>query len=89
MQEADVITVIIEALWVILKVSAPAMATALLVGLAISLFQALTQIQEMTLTFVPKIVAIFFVLMATMPFMFAVLIEFMELIADRIVTLGG
>jgi flagellar biosynthetic protein FliQ len=52
----------------LLEVISPAMITALVVGLAVGLLQALTQIQEMTLVFVPKIVAIFVVLLITLPF---------------------
>ena len=59
MNGADVIDVAQDALWVLIKVAGPVMIVALVVGLFISMFQALTQIQEITLTFVPKIVAIF------------------------------
>ncbi len=52
----------------LLEVITPAMLTALVVGIAVGLLQALTQIQEMTLVFVPKIVAIFVVLLITLPF---------------------
>jgi flagellar biosynthesis protein FliQ len=65
-----------EALWVLVKVSAPVMLTALGVGLIISLFQALTQIQETTLTFVPKILSVFMVMILVMPFMLQSLIDF-------------
>ncbi len=65
-----------EAIWVMLKVGAPVMFVALTVGLVVSLLQALTQIQEMTLTFVPKVVAIFLTLLVATPFMLAVLTEF-------------
>ena len=58
-----------EALFTILIVSAPVMLVALGVGLVISLLQALTQIQEATLSFVPKILAIFAILLITLPFM--------------------
>ncbi|MDD3445385.1 MAG: flagellar biosynthesis protein FliQ [Zavarzinia sp.] len=58
-----------EALFTILIVSAPVMLVALTVGLTISLLQALTQIQEATLSFVPKILAIFAVLLLALPFM--------------------
>ncbi|HRY24814.1 MAG TPA: flagellar biosynthetic protein FliQ, partial [Geminicoccaceae bacterium] len=51
-----------QAIWVMLKVGAPMMLVALVVGLCVSLLQALTQIQEMTLTFVPKILAMFMTL---------------------------
>ena len=60
MNEAAVIEVGREALWVILKVAGPIMAAGLAIGLLIALFQALTTIQEMTLTFVPKILVIFY-----------------------------
>lgn len=57
-----------DSLWVMIKVSTPIMLVALVVGLSISLFQALTQIQEMTLTFVPKILAIFIFLVLFLPY---------------------
>jgi flagellar biosynthetic protein FliQ len=68
MTSADSIDFARQAIWVLLEVAAPAMLTALVVGLGIGLLQALTQIQEMTLVFVPKIVAIFVVLLITLPF---------------------
>lgn len=76
-----------DAIFTLLIVASPVMAVALFVGLIIALFQALTQIQEMTLTFVPKIIAIFLSLLIFMPFMGATLGAFMERIAARIV--GG
>jgi flagellar biosynthetic protein FliQ len=72
----QVVDIIRDALWVLIKVSAPLMITALVVGLVVSLLQALTQIQEMTLTFVPKILAMFAVMMLVLPFMLQSLIEF-------------
>jgi flagellar biosynthetic protein FliQ len=62
-------TVSREAVITLLVVCAPALAVALIVGVLISLVQALTSIQEMTLTFVPKIVLVFAVLLVSMPFM--------------------
>ena len=56
-----------EAIMITLIVGAPMLIVGLLVGLAISVFSAVTQIQEMTLTFVPKIVAVFLALMFTLP----------------------
>lgn len=53
----------------LLIVSGPLMAVALLVGLIVGLFQALTSIQEVTLTFVPKIIAVFAIMLLVMPFM--------------------
>jgi flagellar biosynthesis protein FliQ len=81
---ADVMDVTREALMVTLKVGAPVMIIALVVGLAISLLQALTQIQEATLAFVPKIIIIFVALMLLMPFMLSQLVGFTREIAARI-----
>jgi flagellar biosynthetic protein FliQ len=61
-----------------LLVSAPMLLAGLVVGLVISLFQSVTQIQEITLTFVPKIVAVFLAFALFMPFMMATLIDFAE-----------
>ena len=69
---------------VLLEVIAPAMVTALVVGLGIGLLQALTQIQEQTLVFVPKIVAVFVVLLIALPFAGAALGNLMTDIAARI-----
>jgi flagellar biosynthetic protein FliQ len=78
-----------EALMVTLKVGAPVMVIALVVGLVISLLQALTQIQETTLAFVPKVVVIFFSLMLLMPFMLSELSGFTHEIAARIISEGN
>ena len=56
-------------IWTLIMVITPIMLVALVVGLIVALFQALTSIQEMTLTFVPKILAVFVVLILTLPFM--------------------
>ena len=77
-----------DGITVLLIVVGPLMLVSLVVGMAIALFQALTQIQEMTLTFVPKIVATFVALILLLPFMIATLQSFMERIADRIVTMS-
>jgi len=65
-----------EALWLILVLSLLPLLASLVVGLVISLFQALTQVQEQTLTFVPKIIATILVIMITAPWMMEVLQEF-------------
>lgn len=88
METLDVLDIAREGIWVLLKVSGPVMLVALTVGLTIALFQALTQIQEITLTFVPKIIAIFTSLIFFLPFMASTLGSFMELIATRIIALG-
>lgn len=84
MTPADTIDFAREAMYVLLEVSAPAMLAALAVGLAVGLLQALTQIQEMTLVFVPKIIVIFLVLLVTLPFAGEVMQGLMTDIALRI-----
>lgn len=88
MNAADVMDVAREAVIVMLKVGSPIMLLALTVGLTVSLFQALTQMQEMTLTFVPKAIVIFTSLLVFLPFMLGVLVTFTESLMDRIVALG-
>ncbi len=78
------IEVIREGIYVLLLVGAPPMLVALVVGLIISLLQALTQIQESTLTFVPKIIALLLTLVLVLPFMVNTLIDFTERMAVRI-----
>lgn len=73
-----------SAMLVLMEIIAPSMLTALVVGLGIGLLQALTQIQEMTLVFVPKIVAIFVVLLISLPFAGAAISGLMTDIANRI-----
>jgi flagellar biosynthetic protein FliQ len=88
METADALDISREAIWVLLKVGLPLMIITLVVGLAISLVQALTQIQEMTLAFVPKIVIVFASLVLLLPFMLATLTGFMQELMERAVTLG-
>ena len=68
MTGAEVLDVSRDAIWTIVKVSSPLLVVGLVVGVAISLVQALTQIQEQTLVFVPQIVAVFVVLLICLPF---------------------
>lgn len=75
-----------EAIMVTLKIGAPVMLLALVMGLTISVLQALTQIQEMTLTFVPKILVIMLSLMILMPFMLNTLVAFTQMLAGHIVS---
>jgi flagellar biosynthetic protein FliQ len=84
MTPSDSIDFAREAIWVLLEIAAPAMIAGLVVGLAIGLLQALTQIQEMTLVFVPKIIVIFLVLLITLPFAGAAMYGLMTDIAGRI-----
>ena len=69
MSGGEVLDVARDAIWTIVLVSSPLMLVGLVVGVVISLIQALTQIQEMTLAFVPKILAIFVTLLLALPFM--------------------
>jgi flagellar biosynthetic protein FliQ len=84
MSPSDSIDFARQAIWVLLEISAPAMLTALVVGLGIGLLQALTQIQEMTLVFVPKIIAIFLMLLISLPFAGMAMSNLMADIAQRI-----
>src|SRR5512139_2635533 len=82
----EVLDVARDAIYTLVIVSAPVMLVGLAVGVAISLLQALTQIQEMTLAFVPNILAIFVSLLVALPFMAEKLNAEMLRIASRIVT---
>lgn len=88
MNSIEVIDIARDGLWVLVVISAPVMLVALGVGLMIALFQALTQVQEMTLTFVPKIVAVFLCLILFMPFMLETLTAFTEGMYERITLVG-
>ena len=83
----EVLDVARDAIWTIVLVSAPLMVVGLVVGVVISLVQALTQIQEMTLVFVPKILAIFITMVLALPFMADALHSYMLRISSRII--GG
>ncbi len=88
MNEAAVLEVGREALFVVLKTAGPIMIAGLIIGLIIALFQALTTIQEMTLTFVPKILIIFLVIIVFLPYMITTVLEFGRELFDRMATLG-
>ena len=86
MTEVDAIDVVQQAIWTIILASAPAVAAAMVIGLAIALFQALTQVQEMTLTFIPKILTILTVTALTATFIGSQIFSFTEEVYGRIVT---
>lgn len=88
MNEVDVLEIAREGMWVVIQTAGPIMMAGLVIGLVIALFQALTTIQEMTLTFVPKILVIFIALIVFMPFMMTTVIEFAQQLYGRIATLG-
>lgn len=87
MTGAETLDVARDAIWTIVVVSSPLMVIGLVVGVVVSLFQALTQIQEQTLVFVPKILAIFAAMLIALPFMADMMQGQMTRIAARII--GG
>jgi flagellar biosynthetic protein FliQ len=88
MNAIEVIDIAREALWTLIIVAAPLMMVALGVGLMIALFQALTQVQEITLTFVPKIIAVFISLLVFLPFMLENLQVHTESLFERMTLVG-
>lgn len=84
MNGAEVLDVGRDAIWLTIQLSAPVLIVGLLVGLVIGLLQALTQIQEATLVYAPKILAIFVALVVFLPLMGALMGGFMRNIAERI-----
>jgi flagellar biosynthetic protein FliQ len=84
----QVLDVARQAIFVLIKLGAPIMLVALVVGVVVALLQALTQMQEMTLSFVPKILAIFLATLLVLPFMTATLIGFGEDLFRQIASLG-
>lgn len=88
MDAADVLDIARDSMIVVFKVSGPIMLAGLIIGLVISLFQALTQIQEPTIAFVPKILVVFVVFLLSMPFMLSTLIAFTQQLAGRIAGIG-
>jgi flagellar biosynthetic protein FliQ len=77
-----------EGIWVMILVAAPMMIVGLVVGVVIALFQALTQIQEQTLVFVPKIISIFITMLLALPFLGATMGGYMNRVVDMIIV-GG
>lgn len=84
MNDAAFFDILRQGLWISVKISAPLLTVALVVGVVIGLFQALTSVQEMTLTFVPKVGAMMVVFWASMTFMSGALVSFF---ADAIIPL--
>ena len=89
MNEGDVYSIMSQTFLAVRYASGPIMAIALAVGLIIAFFQALTQIQEMTLTFVPKVVAIFLGLLVATPLAYAVLHRLSDRVFDMMVSGGA
>jgi flagellar biosynthesis protein FliQ len=88
MTENDIYDAMRQGLWIAVLISAPLLTVALVAGVSVGLFQALTSIQEMTLTFVPKVGAMMIVFWVSMSFMTSTLVSFFQ---DRLIPLiaGG
>ncbi len=88
MNETELIDIAREAIWMTIYLSLPPLMVGLVVGVVIALVQALTQIQEMTLVFVPKIIAIFATVFVLFPMFVIAMQDFMNEIASKIVGIG-
>ena len=84
MNERDALDIVQQAIWTIIIASGPAVGAAMFVGVLIALLQALTQVQEMTLTFIPKIVVMLIVVAVSGSFIGAHIYAFTELLYSRI-----
>lgn len=84
MNEIDALELVQAAMWTVIVSCGPAVGLAMAVGIIIALFQAVTQIQEVTLTFVPKIIAVFAAMLLSGPFIASSLSGFTEIIFQRI-----
>ena len=89
MNPSSIIDIGVQALWTAAEVAAPILVTALVVGFAISVFQSITQIQETSLSFVPKAVAVSVALVVCGQWMIAVLVHFTTNLFEQIPTLVG
>lgn len=88
MNNAEVLETVQQALLIAIQIGAPVLLVGLVVGVTIALVQALTQVQEITLVFVPKILAIFLAMFVFLPFMMKTLTVFMEELADKMIGAG-
>ena len=89
MDDADVGVLLRDGMLVMLKLGGPPLLVALAVGLLVALLQAITQINEATLAFVPKVLALGVALILLGPFMASTLVDYTRLLFDRIVAIGG
>jgi flagellar biosynthetic protein FliQ len=89
MTAADAGALLAEAMMTIVKLGGPPLLAALVVGVAVALFQAVTQINEATLSFIPKLLALGVTMMLLGSFMFATLTTYTQMLFDRIVAVGG
>ena len=80
---ADVMDISAQAIWLVIKCSAPMLISSLIIGLVISIFQNVTSIQEQTLTFVPKLITIFLVLIICGDWIMTNILEFIQMLFSR------
>lgn len=85
MESGDVMIIATDAVWIILKITLPILMVGLILGVIVALFQALTQIQEMTLAFVPKMIGVFVAILFLLPFMGRQLVSLQDSIIAHIV----
>jgi len=85
MDENLLVTILVETLYLIIKVSAPMLLVSLIVGLIVSILQTVTSIQEQTLTFVPKLLSIFLVLMLTGNWIMTNIREYFEFLCNNFI----
>lgn len=83
MTETDVVDISSQMIWTIIKCAMPLLLVSLIVGLVISIFQTVTSIQEQTLTFVPKLLAIFITLLLTGNWIMSNCVEFLQLLCEN------
>ena len=88
MNELEIIELCRQAIFVILKIAGPLMLAGLTIGVAISILQTTTQIQEQSLTFVPKLLVVFLVSIWLLPFMLSTLSGFTHSLSDKIIQVG-
>ena len=89
MNEVEVLEISRTAIFTLLKIVTPVLLVALFIGFIIGIFQALTQIQEMTLAFVPKILGVFVAIILLFPFMLGQMQMLSDGLFDKIITGGG
>ncbi len=85
----DVAAVLRDTVWVVIKLGGPLLIVALIVGLAVSLLQAITQVNEASLVFLPKVLALCATLVLMGPFIALTLTDFMATLMDRVVQAGA
>ncbi len=89
MTDADVLDITIDMIWCIIKCAAPLLLVSLIVGLAVSIFQTITSIQEQTLTFVPKLLAIFITLMLCGGWIMDNCVDFLVELSNKFAVFAG